>query len=437
MKPNILLLQCRDLGDHLACYPGNSARTPNLDWLAAEGTVFEQHFAASPTGSTSQGAMLSGLMPHRNGLMAHASNGHWEVNSETPILPQILQDAGYTTACFGSWHIGGGFWERGIEERNQDSCCDRTATNATRYLQSYLREQPKERPFFLMVSFDQPHRPFADTWSDTQKPEEVILPGYLEDKPQVRADMAHFYGEVSRMDAAVGQVLDALWICGFDENTLVVFTSDCGIGMPLAKGTLYDPGIKIPLIVCWHSRLQGEQRCDALTSNTDLLPTLLEAIGERGCVPEGLDGHSLWPFIERGENVAREYIFAEWHDFYGPMRAIRTARYKLIRNFEPGTGLQIAVDILHTPTGDAMRETLRNWPRPEIELYDLAQDPWERNNLAGNPDAVEIESALTRELDAWLSRTGDPILDGLFSGYSGRITRARGDVNREGMCQTV
>jgi arylsulfatase A-like enzyme len=410
MKPNILLLQCGDLGDHLACYPGNSARTPNLDWLAVKGTVFEQHFAVSPTCSTSQGAMLSGLMPHRNGLAAQASNGRWQVNSDTPILPQILQEAGYTTACFGAWYISDGFWERGIEEGNWDSCCDRAAANATRYLQSYLREQPKEKPFFLMVSFDQPHRPFTDTWSGAQKPEEVILPGYLEDRPEVRTEMAHFYGEVSRVDAASGQVLDALWECGFDENTLVVFTSDCGIGMPTAKGTLYDPDIKIPLIVCWYKRIRGGQRCDALTRNTDLLPTLLEAAGERDRMPQGLDGHSLWPFIERGEDVAHEYIFAEWQDSYGAMRAIRNTRYKLIK-FVLDTGLQTDADARQTPSGDAMKETLCNWLRPEIELYDLAQDPWERNNLAGSLDTLKIESALIQELDDWFSRTRDLILD--------------------------
>jgi arylsulfatase A-like enzyme len=262
-----------------------------------------------------------------------------------------------------------------------------------------------------MVSFSQPYHPATGTWSGAQRPEAVILPGYLEDKPEVRAEMARFYNGVSRMDAAIGRVLDALWECGFDESTLVVFTSDCGIGMPLAKGTLYDPGIKIPLIVCWYRRIQGGQRCDALTSNTDLLPTLLEAVGECDRVPQGLDGHSLWPFVDCGGDVAHEVIFAEWQDSCGSMRAIRNARYKLIRNFEPGIGLQIAADILHTPAGDAMRETLRNWPRPEIELYDLAQDPWERNNLAGSLDTLKIESALMRELDDWFSRTGDLILD--------------------------
>jgi hypothetical protein len=97
------------------------------------------------------------------------------------------------------------------------------------------------------------------------------------------------------------------------------------------------------------------------------------------------------------------------------VRAIRTTQYKLIRNFEPGIGLQTATGILSTPAGDAMRKRLRKWPRPEMELYDLAQDPWERNNLAGKPDTQEIERALTRELYDWLSRTGSSILDRVSS----------------------
>ena len=415
MKPNILLLQCHDLGDLLACYRGNSARTPYLDRLAAEGVVFEQHFAAAPTCSPSRGTMLTGLMPHRNGLMALASGGHWQVNTAIPTLPQLLQDAGYTTACFGTWHISAEFWDRGIEEGNQDSRCERAAANATRYLHRYLREEPQNRPFFLMVGFDQPHRPFTDTWPDLQSPDHIAIPAYLDDVPAVRHEMACFYGGVSRMDAAAGQVLDALWECGLDENTLVVFTSDHGIGMPLAKGTLYDPGLKIPLVMCWNGRVKGGQRCQDLTSNADLVPTILDAAGEHSRIPANLDGHSLWPFVERGENVAHKHIFAEqtWHDFYEPMRAIRTARYKLVRNYEPGTGLQIAADILYSPTVDAMRETLRSWPRAEIEFYDLDLDPWERSNLAGNPNTREIERALTRKLDDWLSRTGDPILKGI------------------------
>ena len=412
MKPNVLLLHCHDLGDHISCYPGNSARTPNLDRVAADGVVFERYFAASPTCSPSRGAMLTGLVPHRNGLMALASGGHWEISPRVPTMPRLLQDAGYATACFGTWHISADFAEYGVETGNQDAECERAAANAIQY----LRQRPRVRPFFLMVGFSKPHRPYTDTWPNLQKPEDVMVPGYLVDAPQVRDEMVRFYGEVSRMDASAGAVLDCLRDCGLDESTLVVFTSDHGIGMPLAKGTLYDPGIKIPLIIRWAGHVPGGRRCADLTTNVDLLPTLLEAVGERQRTPGGLDGHSLWPFVDRDADVSHRTIFAEqtWHDFYDPIRAIRTRRYKLIRNFEPGTGIQIAADIIRTATVDAMSETLRNWAHPEAEFYDLQHDPWERENLAGRPDTLEIEQALARELEDWLMDTDDPILQGVI-----------------------
>jgi arylsulfatase A-like enzyme len=270
-----------------------------------------------------------------------------------------------------------------------------------------------------MVGFSKPHLPWTETWPERPSPEDVIVPGYLPDDPRIREEISRFYGEVSRMDDAAGKVLAALSENDLDEDTLVIFTSDHGIGMPLAKGTLYDPGTKIPLILRWTGRMEGGRRYDGLTANVDLLPTILEAVGQKARIPENLDGHSLWPFIERGEDVAHPWIFTEqtWHDFYEPIRAVRNRRYKLIRNFAPvsgrAAGMQIAADILQTTAVDVMRETLRAWPRPELELYDLVQDPWERENLAGQPAVAEIQARLTRALDDWLSRTDDPILEGV------------------------
>jgi arylsulfatase A-like enzyme len=431
------LIHCHDLGDHVGSYAGNSANTPNLDRLAAEGVVFEQYFAASPTCSPSRGAMLTGLMPHRNGLMALASGGHWEVRDDVATLPQLLQQAGYATACYGTWHISAAFTDRGIEEGNQDADCDTAAANAIRYLE----QPPADRPFFLMVGFSEPHLPWTKMGPDRPIPETIIVPGYLPDDPRIREELSRFYGEVSRMDAAAGRVLTALAENDLDADTLVLFTSDHGIGMPLAKGTLYDPGTKIPLIVRWTGHVEGGRRYDGLTANVDLLPTVLEAVGQQARIPEDLDGHSLWPFIARDEDVAHPWIFTEqtWHDFYEPMRAVRNRRYKLIRNVAPASagaclggaslagaclagaclagaclaGMQIAADILQTTAVDVMRETLRAWPLPALELYDLAQDPWERENLAGRQDMAEIQAALTHALDTWLTQTDDPILEGV------------------------
>jgi arylsulfatase A-like enzyme len=217
------------------------------------------------------------------------------------------------------------------------------------------------------------------------------------------------------MDRAMGRVLAALEACDLNDNTLVIFTSDHGIGMPLAKGTLYDPGIKIPLIIRRPGSTAGGRRYDGLTSNVDLLPTVLEAVGAGELIPDGIDGRSLWPVVTDNARIDRKHVFAEqtWHDFYEPIRAIRTERYKLIRNFEPGNGWQVAADILQTRTTDVMRDQLRAWPRPEIEVYDLQEDPWERNNLVGDPAHRQVRQKLEAALEAWLVETQDPILDGV------------------------
>ena len=411
MKPNILIIHCHDLGDTIGCYPGNSAITPALDRLADEGVVFEHHFAASPTCSPSRGAMYSGLMPNRNGLQALASGGHWELSPEIPTFPRRLHDSGYATASFGVWHVHRSLEAFGVETHDGESVCEKTTENAL----AFLEARDPERPFYLFLGVREPHQPFTSLHHDLQPPEQVTLPPYLADAPEVRQEVSRLLGDVSRVDACVEKLLDYLQRTGLEGNTLVVFTTDHGLGLPLAKGTLYDPGAKIALVCRWPGRIQGGRRCADLTSNTDIFPTLLEAVGEAGRIPADLDGHSLWPYLERGEDVGHEQIYLEqtWHDFYEPIRAIRTRYHKLIRNFEPGTGWQIAADIVYTPTVEVMRQQLLDFPRPEYELYDLQADPVERNNLAGQAQIAEIEAQLKRQLDDWLRAANDRILDGV------------------------
>lgn len=411
MKPNVLVLHCHDLGDYIGCYPGNSADTPNLDRLAHEGVVFEQYFASSPTCTPSRGTMLTGLMPHRNGLMGLASGDHWKMSPDVPTLPRLFREAGYATAILGAWHISEDPRPYGVDVVERQHPCERLTTMAVEYLKS----RSKDRPFFLMVGFAEPHLVFHGSPLFQKGPSEVLVPGFLEDHPVVREEMVKFYGDVSRMDACVGRILDCVRDEGLDEDTLIVFTGDHGPGLPLAKGTLYDPGIKISLIVRWANHVQSGQRCGALTGNVDLVPTLLEAVGEGDRVPQGLDGHSLWPFVERGRDVSHEYVFSEqtWHDFYEPLRAIRTTRYKLIRNFHPGKGLQIAADIRCSPSAQVMCDLLLSHPRPEYEIYDLQDDPLERSNLAGTPGVAAVEEELKKKLNDRLAATDDPIVKGV------------------------
>lgn len=409
-KLNIVLIQCHDLGQHIGCYPENSAITPNLDQLAAEGVVFDRHFATSPTCSPSRGSLLTGMYPHKHGLMALTGTNHWAIRDDAKTIPELLKDAGYATAYFGIWHIT----ETPEGRVDLFDLAARSETVADHAIE-YLRQHDASAPFCLMLGLEQPHLPFTATWENLQQPGDINVPGYLPHHPDIREEFTRFYGEVSRADLAAGRVLDALQEQGLYEETLIIFTTDHGIAMPLAKGTLYDPGLNISLIVSFPKRFEGGRRFAGMTSNIDLLPTILDIIREHDRIPADVDGQSLKPFLEHGEDVGRETICAEqtWHDFYEPIRAIRTERYKLIRNFEPGTGLQLAADILATRAVNVMRKALQSRVIPEYEFYDLEADPFERQNLSGMAEVREEEAHLRQKLQQWLEDTNDPILAGV------------------------
>ena len=409
-KPNIVLIHCHDLGDYFGAYGGNSAITPTLDELAGEGVVLDAHFAAAPQCSPSRASMMTGLNPHRHGLMGLQNGGVWNMSTEIPTIANLLRDRGYQTASFGTWHISADLDAHGIEISDDATICEEATANAL----AFLDERDPGKPFFLLAGFFEPHREYTDRWDDLQDPTTLEIPPYLPDIAATRDEMSRFYGDVSRVDRSVGEILRRLDTNGLRDDTLLIFTTDHGIAMPLAKGTLYDPGLKIGAIIRWPGQIPARERLSQLTSNVDLLPTILEAVGFGDDIPDGLDGQSLLTALTDGAESDRDAIFVEmtWHDFYEPIRAIRTARHKLIRNFEVRDGMQGAADIRHSPIIPHMRWELREWPRPEYELYDLEADPHERHNIAGEAAAAEIETDLKARLNQYLEATGDPILEG-------------------------
>ena len=408
-NPNVILIHCHDLGDYFGAYPGNSAITPVLDELASEGIVLDAHFAAAPQCSPSRASMMTGLNTHRHGLMGLQNGGVWNMSAEIPTLANLLRDRGYQTASFGTWHISADTDAHGLDIFDGAPICEEATANAL----GFLDGRDPEKPFLLLVGFFEPHRDYTDRWDDLQDPAAIEIPPYLPDIAATREEMSRFYGDVSRVDRGVGQILQRLDDDGL-RDTLLIFTTDHGIAMPLAKGTLYDPGIKIGAILRWPGRIAAGDRFSGLTSNVDLLPTILDAVGGGADIPADLDGLSLWSALTGGDGPDRDAIFGEmtWHDFYEPMRAIRTTRHKLIRNFEVRDGMQVAADIRRSPIIPHLRWELRSWQRPEYELYDLEADPHERHNLAGETAAAEIEVELKERLNRYLASTGDPILSG-------------------------
>ncbi|MFX1590158.1 MAG: sulfatase/phosphatase domain-containing protein [Promethearchaeota archaeon] len=212
----------------------------------------------------------------------------------------------------------------------------------------------------------------------------------------------------------IGKIIKMMQENGLTQNILFIFTTDHGSPFPRTKCTLYDPGIKTILIMYQDGKnlFNGGKVIDALLSNIDLLPTLLELIG--GGIPEDIEGKSFLPILRGEIKEIRKEIFTEktFHELYDPIRGIRKDRYKYIRNFvKSNTLYQMPSPILRSPSGKYMKDEY-NQPRADEELYDLKNDPNERINLIKSPEYKEIAENLRNKLNLWLKNTNDPILKG-------------------------
>ena len=250
----------------------------------------------------------------------------------------------------------------------------------------------------------------------------MIVPPHLADTPETRRDIARYYDAIARMDRAIGEMTDTLEARGLRDSTLIVFLSDNGAPFPREKGTLYDSGTRTPLLFSWPGVIRAGVVYDqGPVSTIDLMPTLLELAG--GKAPESVQGRSIRTLLtEPGRYAGREYVFSErnWHDCDEHQRAVRTARYKLIRT-DAYTGLPLctAADIGASPSYLALRarakaggltaaqRRLFEAPRARLELYDLQRDPWELTNLADEPAQAARVRQLAAVLQEWMEGTDD------------------------------
>ena len=427
---NILLIIAHDLGQHIGPYGVETVHTPNLDRMAAQGTLFERNYCVSPGCSPSRAGIMTGRYPHSNGVMGltHA-DFLWRLNEGEKHLAQLLKDQGYDTCLLGNWHENNRIDNVGYQttvfrdgehlslrsDMNQNEWHP-TAFDLAERADFYLEQQKnRDKPFFLYAGIFEPHRPFdfKGCTPDTEKG--VWIPPYIpqETPEQVAAAEQEFggiQGCIRRMDEAIGKLLDSLEEKGLKEDTLVLFTSDHGIAMPRAKSTLYNPGIETPLML-WGGGVPENTRRDCLISNVDYFPTMLEWAGIP--VPENVQGKSFFQCLENGSYQPNEAIFAEktYHRDYDPIRCIRTEKYKYIINFELNVAYDAPSDIQQ---GAIYRTSVEKYMplRPRIELYDLDADPWEQENLAEDPAHQPLKQELHQKLIVWMKETDDPLLKG-------------------------
>ena len=410
-KPNIVVFLCDDLGlRDSSPYGATDVRTPNLQRLASEGLVFNRAFVASPACAPSRAAMLCGLMPARNGAEAN----HTFARPEIQGWPHYLRELGYDTAAFGKVAHGGDVKRWGFSHFNLKFDLD--------LVREYLANREGDKPLCLFVGTHDPHVPWDKNRDyDASK---VKLPWNFVDTPQTREYRTDYYTEVTRADTDMGTLYNFVRQ-KLGPNTLFMFSSDHGAQWPFGKWNLYDTSIRTPLLAAWHGVIKPGTRTNAMVSWVDFTPTLIELAG--GTPPPGLDGKSFVGVLLGHDTQHRPEIYTT-HSGDGrmnvyPIRALRTDRFKYLRNLFPTNQYTTHIDRSENQTSglyywrtwiaaaktnpEAAAIVKRYHERPAEELYDLLSDPAEKQNLADNSEHAEMLKALREKLDVWMKEQGD------------------------------
>ena len=438
-KPlNVLFLIAEDMSPRLGCYGDPIAKTPNIDRLAAQSMRFTNVFTTSGVCAPSRSAIITGV--HQQTLGAQhmrtwtrpgKSNG-WDYSymavppPDVKAFPELLRRAGYYTCTNGKtdYQFGEPFtiWD------------DRKSG-------AHWRNRPKpNQPFFAYLTLFGTHESWL--WPDDLKVDEprwqrrvtrnaefrkdhppvtdrsaVDVPPYLPDTPEVRETLGQLYDNIHYMDVEVGRYLTQLEEDGLLDNTIIIFASDHGDGLPRAKRSIYDSGLHIPLLIAFPDGSHSGRVDDLMVSGVDLAPTILSLLNQP--IPTSIQGAA----ITIDGPPHREAIFAardRMINVEDRMKAVRTERYKYIRNYR--TDQPYFRPLPYRDNLPAMRalwdglkdETLSDEarqfflaPRAPEELYDLERDPHEVNNLASDQDYAEVLADHRARLDAWLSQTPD------------------------------
>ena len=296
-KPDIVVYLADDLSSaDLPLYGGTDIETPAIDQLAADGMTFNRAFVASPSCAVSRAALLTGLMPARNG----AEQNHSYPRSDVLKLPKVLSGLGYQTAAFGKVAHSKSAPDFHFDVHDPQKDISEVRKNVKKFLES----RTDKRPLALFVGVSDPHVPWPG--ESTVDPEALSMPPQLLDTPRTRLQRSRYLQEVKDLDGYLGE-LRKLTDKHMSKDKLFVFSSDHGAQFPFGKWTLYDEGIHVPLIVARSGQIDAGSRTDAMVSWVDVLPTLIDVSG--GEVPGNLDGRSFAAVLDGKSDSHRKRIF--------------------------------------------------------------------------------------------------------------------------------
>ncbi|MAT16371.1 MAG: sulfatase [Planctomyces sp.] len=425
-RPNILWISCEDISPHLGCYGDPHAITPNVDQLATEGTRYTHAFTSAGVCAPCRSGIITGV--YQSSLGTH----HMRCEAQLPKrdgelyvkpFPMYLRDAGYY--CTNNS-------KQDYQFKTPKGTWDDSSGKA-----HWRNRKNKNQPFFAVFNFVGCHESgIADTdkyikVTEDLKPEErqeadalTTLPPYYADTPTIREDWKRNYELITAMDHWAGNLIQELKDEGLYENTIILFWSDHGVGLPRAKRWLYDSGTHIPLItrIPEQYRADGQGKpgtvTDQLVNSVDFGPTVLNLAGVE--IPDYIQGQ---PFLGKNLPAPRDYVYGardRMDERYDIIRMVRDKQYKYIRNFEPwkpileyvsyleqGATMTNLRDLHEAGQLPAEIDKLFTDAKAVEELYDCESDPHEMQNLATDPAYTDILARLRAEHLRWMKEVRD------------------------------
>ncbi|MGB7346556.1 MAG: sulfatase [Pirellulaceae bacterium] len=480
-EKNVLFIITDDESPTLGCYGDKAAVSPAIDAVAADGMLFRNAFATTASCSASRSVVMSGLHNHRNGQFGHQHHYHKFASFHDVVslsLPRVMEEAGYRTGHIGKYHVAP---ETVYHYETYMKGDGRNAVGMADNCREFISDKSDDRPFFLYFGTSDPHRGGGDDKTSTREfkpnlfgnkpnkgsfegvdevffdPADVVVPPFLPDTPDTREELTQYYQSCARIDQGVARLVQILKDADLYDKTMIVFTSDHGMAFAGGKTTVYEGGLRVPMVVRDPYQEKRGVESDALISHIDITPTLLDFAGgldakknapknminpdkfwkERGeALKENRDGNkkfnryhgrSWMHCLANSSDNHHETIFAShtFHEIqmYYPMRVVRDDKYKLIWNIAHPLPYPFASDLWAASSWQAQWAKGKEAPygtktvgqyvqRPQFELFDIANDPNESTNLAdseGHKDVLETYKAKLKQMqkdmeDPWVMK---------------------------------
>jgi len=419
-RPNILFIVSEDNSEHIGCYGEKRVHTPALDRLAETGVRYTRAYVPYSVCSPSRAAFLTGLYTRQTGHIGLATH-RFAFYKDFQTMPSYFQEAGYYTGFLGKVHVNPEHLvtdyvdHRAIPSSNFSKTISikEYAKQAKAVMQNAAQEN---KPFLLIINYADAHRKFVGK-SKNGFPTKLVttpinpFPWIGSDSSNLREEIMNYFNCMNRLDEGIGMVLKDMDELKVRDNTLIIYIADHGADFPRAKGSAYECGVRIPMIVNYPKSFSQGKVENQMVSTIDILPTMLNVCGVKS--PKHLPGNNLVA-IDKGEAKGHTYIHTFTTGSSPNLQylqfSIRGDRYKLIYN--PYRTINRLAVSRYVNSKLPKDQYVKSFVEPEeYQLYDLKKDPYEWKNLATLPEYQKKKQELIAAMKSFQKEINDPFLD--------------------------